>query len=120
MTLSLGLEGLLAILLLVTVFYCWRLDGRLNALRQGQNGMREAIMELIQATQKAEACIEGLRATAGQSGAELDASIHSAQKLAADLQRLGRNANDHARPMASNVSPSPRGGGLLDRLREAG
>jgi Domain of unknown function (DUF6468) len=125
MTLALGFEILLAVLLLVTVFYCWRLDRRLNALRNGQDGMREAVADLIKATSQAEACIQGLRDTAGQSSVELDARITKAQKLAADLQRLGRQnrlAGTPVKPVsrASNSSVAPRTPGLMDRLREAG
>jgi len=125
MTLALGFEILLAVLLLVTVFYCWRLDRRLNALRNGQDGMREAVADLIKATSQAEVCIQGLRDTAGQSSVELEARINKAQKLAADLQRLGRqNRLDNAsvKPLAraSNSSTAPRSPGLMDRLREAG
>jgi len=125
MTLALGFEILLALLLLVTVFYCWRLDRRLNALRNGQDGMREAVTDLIKATSQAEACIQGLRDTAGQSSVELDARITKAQKLAADLQRLSRQsrlAGPSIKPVlrASNTSAAPRTPGLMDRLREAG
>ncbi len=125
MTLALGFEILLAFLLLVTVFYCWRLDRRLNALRNGQDGMREAVTDLIKATSQAEACIQGLRDTAGQSSVELDARITKAQKLAADLQRLSRQsrlAGPSIKPVprASNTSAAPRTPGLMDRLREAG
>ncbi len=125
MTLALGFEILLAFLLLVTVFYCWRLDRRLNALRNGQDGMREAVTDLIKATSQAEACIQGLRDTAGQSSVELDARITKAQKLAADLQRLSRQsrlADPSIKPVprASNTSAAPRTPGLMDRLREAG
>ncbi len=125
MTLALGFEILLAFLLLVTVFYCWRLDRRLNALRNGQDGMREAVTDLIKATSQAEACIQGLRDTAGQSSVELDARITKAQKLAADLQRLSRQSrlaspSIKSVPRASNTSAAPRTPGLMDRLREAG
>ena len=127
MTLAFGFEILLAVLLLVTVFYCWRLDKRLNALRTGQDGMRNAVTELIKATTHAEACIAGLRQNATQSGSELDARIKSAQKVAADLQRLSRQSATH-KPV-SHLSPVPPSqspplehtqGGLLDRLRKAG
>ncbi len=123
MTLAFGFEILLAVLLLVTVFYCWRLDKRLNALRTGQDGMRDAVKDLIKATTHAEACIAGLRQSATQSGAELDARIKSAQKMAADLQRLTRQSTvnkpaPHLTPVSTPQEHAQ--GGLLDRLRKAG
>jgi hypothetical protein len=127
MTLAFGFEILLAVLLLVTVFYCWRLDKRLNALRTGQDGMRDAVTELIKATTHAEACIAGLRQSATQSGSELDARIKGAQKMAADLQRLTRQSTvikpaPHLSPVNTPQStPQEHAqGGLLDRLRKAG
>jgi len=128
MTLALGFEILLALLLLVTVFYCWRLDKRLNALRTGQDGMRDAVTELIKATTHAETCIAGLRQSASQSGNALDERIKNAQKLAADLQRLTRQSavsrpSPRLTPVnaaqdASQKTQAP--GGLLDRLRKTG
>ncbi len=134
MTLALGFEALLAVLLLLTVFYCWRLDRRLNALRQGQDGMRSAVQDLVNATIKAETCIQGLRANANESGKELDSRITSARRLAADLQRMERHARSQmpSQPNSINTHNSPSLGGgiagatgarrssLMDRLREAG
>ncbi|PHS21964.1 MAG: hypothetical protein COA84_14490 [Robiginitomaculum sp.] len=127
MTLAFGFEILLAVLLLVTVFYCWRLDTRLNALRTGQDGMRDAVTELIKATTHAEACIAGLRQSATQSGSALDERIKNAQKIAADLQRLTRqSAINSPAPSLTPVSTTHNApqthpqGGLLDRLRKAG
>ncbi len=120
MTIALGFEALLAILLLLTVFYCWRLDRRLNALRNGQDGMRDAVQDLLNATAKAQACILALREATGQSSIELDERIVSAKKLAADLQRMSRQPHTRA-PNQPNVSDiTPRHSGLMDRLRKAG
>jgi Domain of unknown function (DUF6468) len=120
MTLALGFEVLLAVLLGVTVFFCWRLDRRLNALRTGQNNMRDAVHDLIKATDQAQACIVGLRETAGQSSLELDERINQAEKLSADLQRLGQQARLHTPARTKFASTTPKRAGLMDRLREAG
>ncbi len=120
MTLALGFEALLALLLLLTVFYCWRLDRRLNALRNGQDGMRDAVQDLINATAKAETCILALRETTGQSSTELDERITSGRKLAAHLQQLTRQSRNATPTTSDNASIVPPRTSLMDRLREVG
>lgn len=83
---TIGLESLLAVLLCACLFFCWRLDRRLNALRTGQDGVRAAAAELVQATIKAEAAVKTLRATAQDSGRDLQARIDDAKVMA---ERLG-------------------------------
>ena len=39
---TLVLESALGILLAACLFYCWRLDRKLSALRNGQDGIRAA------------------------------------------------------------------------------
>ncbi|HFQ15478.1 MAG TPA: hypothetical protein ENK41_03910 [Rhodobacteraceae bacterium] len=119
MTLALGFEIMLALLLLLTVIYCWRLEKRLNALRSGADGMRAAVQDLVTATGRAQACIEELRRATEQGGAELDSRMKSARQLAADLQRLERNARMH-KPVAAVAPSRPRRSGLMDRLGKAG
>ena len=116
MTIALGFEILLAVLLLLTVIYCWRLDRRLSALHTGTDGMREAVRELVEATQKAQNCILGLSQTSATSAAELDQRMQSARKLAADLQRLERQGR--TRLAGAPLAAMKHHSGLMDRLRE--
>ena len=39
---TLGLESALALLLCIVLFFAWRLDRKLAALRDGQDGIRAA------------------------------------------------------------------------------
>jgi hypothetical protein len=86
---TLALEGLLAVLLCACLFYFWRLDRKLAALRSGQDGMRAAAAELAQATVQAEAAVRALRATANDSGRDLQARINDARGVS---DRLGLGA----------------------------
>lgn len=86
---ALGLESLLAVLLCACLFYCWRLDRKLSALRTGQDGVRAAASELMQATMQAEAAVRTLRATAQEAGRDLQARIDDARGLS---DRLGIGA----------------------------
>ena len=86
---SLTLEALLAVLLCVCLFFFWRLERRLAALRNGQDGVRAAVAELAQATAHAEAAVRGLRVTAQEAGRDLQARINDARATA---DRLGLGA----------------------------
>jgi hypothetical protein len=83
------LEGLLAVLLAACLFYFWRLDRKLAALRTGQDGVRAAAAELAQATAQAEAAVRSMRASAQEAGRDLQARINDARATA---DRLGLGA----------------------------
>ena len=86
---TLVLEGVLALMLCACLFYFWRLDRKLNALRTGQDGIRAAAAELVQATTQAEAAIRTLKLTAAEAGRDLQARINDARATA---DRLGLGA----------------------------
>lgn len=86
---TLGIEIVLAQMLAACLFYFWRLDQKLAALRTGQDGIRAAAVELVQATQQAEAAVRNLRATAQEAGRDLQARINDARATA---DRLGLGA----------------------------
>ena len=78
----------LAVLLLLTIVYCWRLDQRLNQLRKGKDGMIEAARELAETIAQAEMAVQGLRKSATETGKELQSRIDEARSLSNSLQRL--------------------------------
>ncbi|MET0182640.1 MAG: DUF6468 domain-containing protein [Caulobacterales bacterium] len=86
---TIGLESLLVLLLGACLFYCWRLERKLSALRNGQDGVRAAAAELVQATKQAEAAVRTLRVTAQDTGRDLQARIDDARSLS---DRLGLGA----------------------------
>jgi hypothetical protein len=83
---TLALEVTLALLLAACLFYCWRLDRKLSALRTGQDGIREAARELVESVGAAEAAVRTLRQTAHEAGRDLQGRIDTARTLA---DRLG-------------------------------
>lgn len=86
---TLVLEGILAIMLAACLFYFWRLDQKLGALRSGQDGALRAAAELAQATGQAEAAVRAMRSTAQDAGRDLQARINDARATA---DRLGLGA----------------------------
>jgi hypothetical protein len=84
-----AIEIVLALMLAVCLVYFWRLDRKLQALRTGQDGALAAAAELAQATAQAEAAVRALRATASETGRDLQARINDARATA---DRLGLGA----------------------------
>lgn len=126
MNLPLGLviEGLVAILLLITIGYCMLLNSRLKRLRADEEGLRATIGELLTATEIAERAIQGLRSTSADCNASLGARLEEAKQVsdsmsgklhAADavMQRIGKVASASGLPQekepsaVQQVAPAP-------------
>lgn len=86
---SLALDVVLAVMLGACLFFFWRLDRKLAALRSGQDGVRAAATELMQASSAAESAVRSLRVTALEAGRDLQARINDARATA---DRLGLGA----------------------------
>ncbi|GIK50293.1 MAG: hypothetical protein KJZ75_10360 [Hyphomonadaceae bacterium] len=85
---TLVIEVVLALMLAACLFYFWRLDKKLSALRSGQDGALKAAAELAQATAQAEAAVRALRGAASDAGRDLQSRINDA-RAAADRLGLG-------------------------------
>ena len=90
---SMTMEIILASLLLIAIAYCWRLDGKLKALRTGNTRMLEAAKELQSSVLHAENAVMGLRRSAEAAGKDLQARIDEARAMTA--QPLAREAPEH-------------------------
>jgi hypothetical protein len=80
---SLAFEGFLAVLLLIAILYCIRLDGQLKALRTGNNRMLEAARELQSSVVHADNAVTALRRSADAAGRDLQNKIDEARAMAA-------------------------------------
>ncbi|KZL21346.1 hypothetical protein PsAD2_00637 [Pseudovibrio axinellae] len=85
MTLGLIIECIVAVLLVVTISYCWRLNQRLSRLRSDEESLRATISELITATEIAERAIMGLKSTAGNADRTLGARLGEAEAVSRKL-----------------------------------
>ncbi len=81
------IEGLVAVLLLVTIGYCVMLNTRLKRLKADEHALKATIMELISATENAERAVAGLKATARDCELTLAERLRSAERLSADMER---------------------------------
>lgn len=104
---GLAFEGAVALVLVLVAGLCWRLDRRLSALRSGQDGVRATVVELAEATAKAEAAVRGLRATSDKAGRDLDERISEARALADELRLIADSVGPE-RASARDERRAPR------------
>ncbi|MFT3722304.1 MAG: DUF6468 domain-containing protein [Hyphomonadaceae bacterium] len=98
---SIGLEVFLALLLIIAILYCMRLDGKLKALRNGNTRMLEAAKELQNSVLHAQNAVTALRRSADAAGKELQGKIDEARAIAA----VPMVRDVHNMPVSSSREP---------------
>ncbi|MDP6876711.1 MAG: DUF6468 domain-containing protein [Alphaproteobacteria bacterium] len=104
---ELWLDGLVAILLLVTVVYCLVLNHRLTALRGNQGEMRKLLADFTAATQAAETSVNHLKMASDHAGAALDQKITDARALADELSSITQSGGRLAERIESGLVNRP-------------
>lgn len=100
---ALGLDLLLAALLLTALVMGARLNGRLKALRDSQAHFVKAVADLDQAASRAESGLAALRVATEDTHDQLLARIETARGLIAKLERASLDAE-----RALSAAPPPR------------
>lgn len=87
-TLSLGfvVEGLVTVLLVLTIGYCVVLNRRLKGLHADEEVLKATISELLTATEIAERAIVGLKATASECDRTLSERFVEAERVSAAIE----------------------------------
>ena len=81
------IEGLVAVLLMLTIGYCVVLNSRLKRLRADEQALKGTIGELITATEIAGRAVAGLKATAQECDSTLGERMRSAERLSLGMER---------------------------------
>lgn len=123
---AIGMNVLLAGLLIAAMAVGLRLNKRLKALRDSHEGFEAAVRELNLAAARAEQGLADLRAATDEATDLLSDRIEKGRQLAARLERLVSAAPELPRPVAQErpaarampaVTPPPRpSGGPEERL----
>lgn len=120
-------EGLVAALLVVAVVMCWRVDRRLSALKKGQDGVRESVIALNEATDRARASLGALERATAQSAEVLEKRVADARVLADELRLVTGNADRKAdnltqrrapRRRAADIFPDGAGSRIINDLKD--
>jgi hypothetical protein len=80
-------DGLVAILLIVTIGYCITLNRRLKLLKADEQSLRATISELVTATQIAERAIGGLKLTVHDCDTGLGERLRKAERVTIEIDR---------------------------------
>ena len=111
-----GMDGLLALLLVLALALGLKLNARLKSLRESQAGFAAAVVELNQAAARAEAGLSALKAASEGAHDELLTRIETARGLIGRLERAGDDAQRVLAAAPDRASPTARplgaGGGL--------
>ena len=119
-------EGVVACLLLVAVVMCWRVDRRLNALKTGQDGVRESVIALNDATDRARAALSALDRATRENGEILEKRLADARALSDELRLMTGKADRTADSMArrpsrrraADIFPQGAGSSVLNDLKD--
>jgi len=84
--LPLTIESLVAILLLLTILYCIRLNDQLKRLKADGTSMQQTIAELITATESAERAIAGLKTTVREADETLGERLKAAEHYTVEMR----------------------------------
>jgi chromosome segregation ATPase len=93
-SLGLAIEGLVAVLLVLTIGYCMLLNKRLKRLKADEQSLKATIGELITATEIAERAIGGLKHAVRDVNEDLGNQIASAAELSRQLSKQLVQGND--------------------------
>ncbi|MAL09251.1 MAG: hypothetical protein CMF74_06270 [Maricaulis sp.] len=97
---ALAFEGVVAVLLLVAAVMMWRVDRKLSALRNGQDGVRQAVISLDEATDRARASLAALQRATREGGEDLERTVREARSVADELRLLTSGADRRSESIA--------------------
>lgn len=117
MWISLIFDSVIALLLGVTIFYCYLVNRRLSALRSGKDELKQVIEDLTVATTSAQMGIEKLKEAGKEVVITLEDDVRKGRALSDELSLMieaGNNLADRleggrersARPEAASAVPA--------------
>jgi len=87
-------EGFVTVLLGVTVGYCVVLDRRLQRFRKDEGAIRQTVVDLAMATERAETAIAGLRNTIAEADGSLSDRLRLAERFAGEFDRKLKSGDE--------------------------
>jgi Domain of unknown function (DUF6468) len=111
-SIGLVIEGLVAILLVLTIGYCMVLNSRLKMLKSDEQALKATISELITATEIAERAIAGLKLTVRDCDLSLGERLRNAEQLSGEITRQiddGKAVLERLTRIVIAARPTPTG-----------
>src|SRR5580658_8471719 len=121
MTNGLGMmiDGVVAILLILTIGYCSLLNRRLKLLKSDEQSLRATISELVTATEIAERAVNGLKLTVHECDMGLGERLRKAERVTIEIDRAVVSGKDLVSRLSQIVSAGRRPDGPLAPIDEA-
>ena len=110
MILPMLIDGVVVCLLGVTIYYCFRVDSRLRALRSGKDELKKVIGALNDCTLRAQQSIEQLRASGAETSAQLEARVRNGRVLSDELALMLEAGNNLADRLEAGRPGAAAGG----------
>jgi chromosome segregation ATPase len=103
-SLGIVIESLVALLLMLTIAYCARLNNRLKRLKADEHSLKATIAELITATEIAERAIGGLKHTVRDVNENLGDQLAAAGQMSMQLNKQLAEGDNVLRRLSKIVS----------------
>ena len=103
------IDGVVAILLILTIGYCMLLNRKLKLLKADEQSLRATISELVTATEIAERAIGGLKLTVHECDMGLGERLRKAERVGIELDRAlvgGRDLIEQLSKLAAVRRPA--------------
>ena len=101
-----GINLVVALLLVVTIVYCWTLNKRIRILQDSRSELAELLIHFDASTQKASDSIMALQSASKKIGETIQSRIEKANYVADDLNFLVERAEKLADKLEAAVSPN--------------
>lgn len=108
-TISLILDGVMVLLLAVTIISVWVLAGRLKYIRDSRTQFESMIRSFDESTKRADAGLKALQAAASKSGEGLQSQLDRARSLRDELSIMIESADSLARRLEAGSASSKQG-----------
>jgi len=106
MTLAMIFDIVVSLLLVVAIFYCWKLSRFLKIIRDSRSDLAQTIYEFNDATNKAQKSIIDLKNASNIIADKLQVKIEKAEFIADDLAYLIERANKTKHIMKDGGNPN--------------
>lgn len=104
--LNVFVDGLMVLLLVVTIFYCWKLNKRIKVLQDSKSELASIIQKFDESTQMASRSIGDIHTATSRISENIQHKIDKANYLADDLQFMIEKGNKIADRMEGDISAS--------------
>ncbi len=111
---SMGLDLLMIGLLALTIWFCWRLNGKILALKESRYDLSEMVKTFDSAIVKTHKNVAELKSISTSSATELQLYINKAGELIGDLSFMTEAAGKLADRLEGNITKARGGMTLLD------